>query len=751
MRQHSMNRTVSPPTPAASPGLDDQPSFPPLDQHAEDKWPRHPSGSSSRHHPELPATPPQPFNPHLFIHDSVSNFALLQPHERRRFLEAILPVLSNADRLHLSTLLTPMLKRDFLKDLPQELGLHILSYLEDPKDLVHASTVSNAWRRLVLDEATWKQLFEKHRFGGGSKPSLGLSAKPSRHPGVLPLAQSAPPAASSRDAAGPRSALPRSRLPSQQTPEWADLSADVDARALRGLGLRRQSVQQSPTTTTAQAPPPAASTSRLPQQQTNQQNGLPEAQMDPTWNQHSIPPTSARPSFSLGRGLSQMRLQEQQQQQPQEDVLSMAAPSRPRMPPQITSNMGSDVSGTSSQLPPISDPLNPVELGAAAARIEVPTLSQSTEDETPTSLSPAAGGTAATPTRPSMRAPSTSASALARPASSQETHSPLRRGISNNNRAYSQTDMLSFASVPPQSSASTSSGPVYSPRALAASPESSSPALPFQTNPFSQPQIFPPPPRSASTSNVPSMAASGKSEASASASEAASSAARRQFSYQSEFKRAYLTESNWLRGPGRVLSSQAAGEEGIVTCLCFDNDYIIVGMAKKEIHVFDARSGHYVRTLRGHLQGVWAIALVSKGSARASSPTESESVRPTPAAQASSTASQQNVPTFDTESLAEATRSAVPPPASFASQQTDTSTSAGAGARPRMHRRPSSYGSARDFVNSGSFTSPSSSSSNNDPALGSVCGTSAGWGQKGALAVSGSCDRTIRVWDVETG
>lgn len=32
-----------------------------------------------------------------------------------------------------------------------------------------------------------------------------------------------------------------------------------------------------------------------------------------------------------------------------------------------------------------------------------------------------------------------------------------------------------------------------------------------------------------------------------------------------------------------------------------------------------------------------------------------------------------------------------------------------------------------------------------------VCNSSRGWGQEGALAVSGSCDREIRVWDVRSG
>jgi F-box and WD-40 domain protein CDC4 len=32
-----------------------------------------------------------------------------------------------------------------------------------------------------------------------------------------------------------------------------------------------------------------------------------------------------------------------------------------------------------------------------------------------------------------------------------------------------------------------------------------------------------------------------------------------------------------------------------------------------------------------------------------------------------------------------------------------------------------------------------------------ACGTATGWGQRGAIAVTGGCDRDVRVWDVETG
>ncbi|OAV89859.1 hypothetical protein PTTG_28515 [Puccinia triticina 1-1 BBBD Race 1] len=95
---------------------------------------------------------------------------------------------------------------------------------------------------------------------------------------------------------------------------------------------------------------------------------------------------------------------------------------------------------------------------------------------------------------------------------------------------------------------------------------------------------------------------------------------RTPFSYKSYFKRAYLTESNWLRGPGELVAMQTSqnndGHEGVVTSLGFDDDWIVVGMATSKIHVFNAHTGEFARTLTGHELGVWCLALVSKGGIR---------------------------------------------------------------------------------------------------------------------------------------
>jgi len=59
---------------------------------------------------------------------------------------------------------TPALKCDYLKQLPVELSLHVLSYL-DHRDLCRAAQVSKHWRNIVdSNETGWKELFDRDGF-----------------------------------------------------------------------------------------------------------------------------------------------------------------------------------------------------------------------------------------------------------------------------------------------------------------------------------------------------------------------------------------------------------------------------------------------------------------------------------------------------------------------------------------------------------------------------------------------------------
>lgn len=57
-----------------------------------------------------------------------------------------------------------MLKRDVLTELPAELALHILSYVDDPCTLARASQVSKRWHDLVADDWLWKVLCDTYSF-----------------------------------------------------------------------------------------------------------------------------------------------------------------------------------------------------------------------------------------------------------------------------------------------------------------------------------------------------------------------------------------------------------------------------------------------------------------------------------------------------------------------------------------------------------------------------------------------------------
>ncbi|KAI1494925.1 WD40-repeat-containing domain protein [Biscogniauxia mediterranea] len=67
--------------------------------------------------------------------------------------------------LHLvADVVNPALKCDILKDLPLELTLHILSYL-DHRDLCRAAQVSKHWRSIIdSNETGWKDLFDNDGF-----------------------------------------------------------------------------------------------------------------------------------------------------------------------------------------------------------------------------------------------------------------------------------------------------------------------------------------------------------------------------------------------------------------------------------------------------------------------------------------------------------------------------------------------------------------------------------------------------------
>ncbi|KAF9517135.1 hypothetical protein BS47DRAFT_1371519 [Hydnum rufescens UP504] len=69
-----------------------------------------------------------------------------------------------------------------------------------------------------------------------------------------------------------------------------------------------------------------------------------------------------------------------------------------------------------------------------------------------------------------------------------------------------------------------------------------------------------------------------------------------------------LTEMNWRHG-GRVLKSHTSPDDGTVTNVSIDDEWILVSLTNRRVHVFSAETGDLVRNLVGHLQGIWALHL----------------------------------------------------------------------------------------------------------------------------------------------
>ncbi|KAG8897119.1 hypothetical protein FRB99_008431 [Tulasnella sp. 403] len=186
-----------------------------------------------------------------------------------------------------------------------------------------------------------------------------------------------------------------------------------------------------------------------------------------------------------------------------------------------------------------------------------------------------------------------------------------------------------------------------------------------------------------------------------------------EFSFKKYFKLAYLTEANWRRG-GRVLKSHTSADDGVVTSVAMNDEWIVAGLVNHRIHVFAADTGAHVRTLVGHTQGVWCLVLVSKGGSPSAATRVPESTKP------------YGQSTFTKRGLSR----------SSASSSADEDTP------PSIFGAPGSVASADE--DSVPLFGPHLRQSD-------VCNTSVGWGQSTSLVVSGGCDRDLRVWDVATG
>ncbi|SAM02283.1 hypothetical protein [Absidia glauca] len=129
--------------------------------------------------------------------------------------------------------------------------------------------------------------------------------------------------------------------------------------------------------------------------------------------------------------------------------------------------------------------------------------------------------------------------------------------------------------------------------------------------------ITPTPVASASTSSASSSASSSSSSLVLSTKSSIASSASSIHtlpSYKSFFRRQYQIDMAWNNGGAQITACPNDIGNALVTSLQMDEEFIVVGCDNNRIEVFDATTGSYLRTLRGHHGGVWALQFVKTDS-----------------------------------------------------------------------------------------------------------------------------------------
>jgi F-box and WD-40 domain protein CDC4 len=210
-----------------------------------------------------------------------------------------------------------------------------------------------------------------------------------------------------------------------------------------------------------------------------------------------------------------------------------------------------------------------------------------------------------------------------------------------------------------------------------------------------------------------------------------------------------------------------------VTNVSMDSEWIIASLTNCKVYVFSARTGAHVRSLIGHSSGIWALHLVSRGG-RAEKPPCPEDYE--------TDAADDQMPDEMESGGGSGYATPQPRPSPLVGHMNEFGIRFRNSLHPNMNQPPTGsqsyshlsppvspdlHARAQNPLN----VSPSSGRTDSHSSRGKktkrpnlpplpkglhskqsdVCNASYGWGQEGAYALSGSCDRDLRVWDVRSG
>jgi len=178
-------------------------------------------------------------------------------------------------------------------------------------------------------------------------------------------------------------------------------------------------------------------------------------------------------------------------------------------------------------------------------------------------------------------------------------------------------------------------------------------------------------------------------------------------------------------------------DSGVVTSVALDADWLVAGLANHRIHIFSTHTGSLVRTLVGHELGVWAVDLVSRGGSLDPAHTQPPPHNPH---NSSSTTTNGGILPEVADGPALLLHNRAPAGAQVLDPQ------------GLDHLLPPSMRAALALdAQYPPTVSTYAQKSEAGSARSDVAGATRGWGQPGALVVSGGCDKDVRVWDVQTG